>query len=37
MVDDLKGEYATGTSAGEAKLAEIVEQIKDQAATAADE
>ena len=28
MVDNLKGQYATGTSAGEAKLAEIVEQIK---------
>jgi N-acetyl sugar amidotransferase len=28
MVDNLKGQYATGTPAGEAKLAEIVEQIK---------
>lgn len=28
MVDDLKKQYATGTPAGEARLAEIVEQIK---------
>ncbi|MGV8059406.1 MAG: N-acetyl sugar amidotransferase [Smithellaceae bacterium] len=28
MVDNLKEQYATGTQAGEAKLAEIVEQIK---------
>lgn len=28
MIDDLKEMYATGTPAGEVKLAEIVEQIK---------